>query len=67
MVQILLNLILHKNRLTFEIDDETIATIVSQDNTKCTIKALLKDEMFILNAKNNNGDIVTSLIITTTR
>ena len=53
--------------LTFEIDDETIATIVSQDNTKCTIKALLKDEMFILNAKNNNGDIVTSLIITTTR
>lgn len=52
-------------KYVFSIDDETICEIINTTNNSCTVKALLKDEICVLEAKGEtSGAIATKTIYT---
>lgn len=51
----------------WSIDDESIATIVSQSNGSCIIKPLLVNEFFVLSCKNSLGNLLAEKTVNVLR
>lgn len=53
--------------LTFSVDDVDIAEITNQADNSCEVEVKVKDEIFVLEAKNAAGEVVATKTVYTTR